>query len=207
MTRNVIQYLEQSAERCPDKTAFADLERSYTYRELLDKARRIGSFLAGKIERGQGVPVYMEKGAEAIAAFMGIVYAGGFYVMLDTQQPVPRLKQILDTLDAKFVITRQAEAEAAESLGCAGNCFVYEDICETGIRKEELEQIKSGALDMDPLYAVFTSGSTGIPKGVLVSHRSVIDFIEHFTEIFGITKEDVIGNQAPFDFDVSVKDI
>ena len=57
MTRNVIQYLEQSAERCPDKTAFADLERSYTYRELLDKARRIGSFLAGKIERGQGVPV------------------------------------------------------------------------------------------------------------------------------------------------------
>jgi acyl-coenzyme A synthetase/AMP-(fatty) acid ligase len=54
---------------------------------------------------------------------------------------------------------------------------------------------------------IFTSGSTGVPKGVIVNHRSTIDFIDCFTETFGITNEDVIGNQAPFDFDVSVKDI
>ncbi len=54
---------------------------------------------------------------------------------------------------------------------------------------------------------IFTSGSTGRPKGVVVSHRSVIDFMEYFTELFSITAQDVIGNQAPFDFDVSVKDI
>lgn len=207
MTRNVIQYLEQSAKRYPDKIAIADLEHSYTYRELLDKARRIGSFLAERIELGQAVVVYMEKGVEAIAAFMGIVCAGGFYVMLDIQQPPSRLRQILDTLDAAFVITRQKEAEASESLGYAQNCLVYEEICENEIREDALAHIKSQILDVNPLYAVFTSGSTGIPKGVLVSHRSVIDFIEHFTEIFDITKEDVIGNQAPFDFDVSVKDI
>ena len=70
-----------------------------------------------------------------------------------------------------------------------------------------LEAIREQRLDIDPLYAIFTSGSTGIPKGVLVSHRSVIDFMEEFVEIFEITDKDVIGNQAPFDFDVSVKDI
>lgn len=57
------------------------------------------------------------------------------------------------------------------------------------------------------MYSIFTSGSTGVPKGVIVNHRSTIDFIDCFTETFGITNEDVIGNQAPFDFDVSVKDI
>ena len=72
---------------------------------------------------------------------------------------------------------------------------------------KKLKEIRKNALDLDPLYANFTSGSTGIPKGVLVGNRSVIDFIDNFTEIFGITENDIIGNQAPFDFDVSVKDI
>jgi len=63
------------------------------------------------------------------------------------------------------------------------------------------------AVDVDPLYINFTSGSTGVPKGVTVSHRSVLDFIPQFAEIFGITQNDILGNQAPFDFDVSVKDL
>ncbi len=207
MTENVIQYLERSAERYPGKVAFADLESSYTYSELLENARRIGSFLAERIEPGQAVPVYMEKGVEAVAAFMGIVYAGGFYVMLDVQQPVQRLRQILTTLDAAFIITREKEAEASKNLEYAENCLIYEEMCEAKIKDEVISRIKAQILDINPLYAVFTSGSTGVPKGVLVSHRSVIDFIDHFTEIFGITHADVIGNQAPFDFDVSVKDI
>ena len=71
----------------------------------------------------------------------------------------------------------------------------------------KLDEIRKKALDIDPLYANFTSGSTGVPKGVVVSHHSVMDFIDNFTEIFEIEENDIIGNQAPFDFDVSVKDI
>ncbi len=73
--------------------------------------------------------------------------------------------------------------------------------------EEKLSKVRSEMTDTLPLYVNFTSGSTGTPKGVAVNHRSVIDFISSFTDIFGITKDDVIGNQAPFDFDVSVKDI
>ena len=62
-------------------------------------------------------------------------------------------------------------------------------------------------IDTDPLYVNFTSGSTGTPKGIAVSHRSVIDFIDCFTQLFEISQKDIIANQAPFDFDVSVKDI
>ena len=70
-----------------------------------------------------------------------------------------------------------------------------------------LETVRNQAVDVDPLYGIFTSGSTGTPKGVVVGHRSVLDFIDCFTELFNITEKDVIGNQAPWDFDVSVKDI
>ena len=62
-------------------------------------------------------------------------------------------------------------------------------------------------IDADPLYVNFTSGSTGTPKGVVVCHRNVCEFIPCFAETFAITEKDVLANQAPFDFDVSVKDI
>ena len=94
-----------------------------------------------------------------------------------------------------------------DGLGFEGVVIGIEEALKTQEDPVLLEQIRSQRLDIDPLYANFTSGSTGIPKGVVVSHRSVIDFMEDFTEIFGITDKDVIGNQAPFDFDVSVKDI
>ncbi len=70
-----------------------------------------------------------------------------------------------------------------------------------------LAQRRNASADTDPLYVMFTSGSTGKPKGVLVCHRSVLDFIDVFAETFGFGESDVLGNQAPFDFDVSTKDI
>lgn len=207
MQNSILQYLEDSAARTPDKVAFADVDKSYTYRELQDKAKRIGSFLAPIVEKGDIIPVFMEKCVEAIAVFMGIAYAGCGYAVLDVKQPVFRLHQIIDTLGAKILICREEEQPEAEKLDFQGECLSFEKMCAAEIDEAALAGIRRQALDIDPLYAIFTSGSTGVPKGVLVSHRSVIDFIECFTGIFGIEDTDIIGNQAPFDFDVSVKDI
>ena len=81
------------------------------------------------------------------------------------------------------------------------------DIEKTEIDYKLLNMAKDDFYDLMPLYVNFTSGSTGVPKGVVVGHKSVIDFIEEFTEVFSITENDIMANQAPFDFDVSVKDI
>lgn len=98
-------------------------------------------------------------------------------------------------------------ANRHQALPFRGSLVVLEDIRNTFPDHSALLRIRELAADTDPLYAIFTSGSTGVPKGVAVCHRSVLDFIPQFTALMGIEEEDVLGNQAPFDFDVSVKDI
>lgn len=205
--RNVLEYLEQARERFGEKVAFADVEGACTYAELEERAKRIGSALAVILEPGKPVQVFMEKGVDAICLFMGIVYAGCFYVLLDTKQPKGRLEQILETLDAEVLVTSKSYGREREGLCFGKRILELEELEKEEIEEAVLGRIREQALDIDPLYGIFTSGSTGVPKGVVVSHRSVIDFIEYFTDLFGICSEDVIGNQAPWDFDVSVKDI
>ena len=207
MIRNILDYLEQSARHYPDKIAFADEMSTCTYKELWETARSVGTKLANYVPPRSPVPVFMEKRVETIYAFLGAVYAGCFYVLLDPKLPSERLKQILQTLQSEVLVLHPDYEKQFKALEYERNVV---NILEALQGEEDavlLETIREQRLDIDPLYAIFTSGSTGIPKGVLVSHRSVIDFMEEFVDIFGITDKDVIGNQAPFDFDVSVKDI
>ena len=207
MIRNILDYLEQSARHYPDKIAFADEMSTCTYKELWETARSVGTKLANYVPPRSPVPVFMEKRVETIYAFLGAVYAGCFYVLLDPKLPLERLKQILQTLQSEVLVLHPDYEKQFKALEYERNVV---NILEALQEEEDavlLEAIREQRLDIDPLYAIFTSGSTGIPKGVLVSHRSVIDFMEEFVDIFGITDTDVIGNQAPLDFDVSVKDI
>lgn len=207
MKTNVLEYLEESAERYPEKAAFADVDSACTFRELEDTARRIGTALAGEVSPGNPVPVFMEKSVETIGVFLGAVYAGCFYVLMDTKQPAARLSQILSVLDSDILVTSEKYREDLEKLDFKGKILFAEELAAVSADETVLDSIRRRATDLDPLYGIFTSGSTGVPKGVVVGHRSVLDFIDCFTETFGITEKDVIGNQAPWDFDVSVKDI
>lgn len=207
MITSILEYLESSASRYPDKTAFADLDATCTFEELRLRARRVGTALAEHFAPRNPVPVFMEKSVDTIGMFMGAVYAGCFYVLLDTKQPAARISQILDILDSNVIVTSSKYQKDLEKLEFKGTILLTEELEKTPEDSFVLKSIRDQALDTDPLYGIFTSGSTGVPKGVVVGHRSVIDFIDCFTELFHITGEDVMGNQAPWDFDVSVKDI
>lgn len=204
---NVLEYLEQSAEKYPGKTAFSGEGVSCTYLELMQRAKRIGTSLKKNAVLGSPVAVLMEKSVDAIAAFMGVAYAGCFYVMLDVKQPSQRLISILEILESPWVITSKEFEGVADGLKIESKLLKIEDLEKDQAKEAVLEEIRRRVVDTAPLYGIFTSGSTGVPKGVVVSHRSVIDFIDCFTGLFDISPEDTIGNQAPFDFDVSVKDI
>jgi amino acid adenylation domain-containing protein len=204
--RNVLEYLEHTAGVCGDRIAAEDVEKSFTFRELCERAKGIGDRLTEVTEPRRPVAVYMEKGVEALAAFMGSVYAGCFYIFLNPELPDARLRDILEISDVRVALTVGSCREKLDGLGFVGTSLCLEEIKDEW-DEERLKVVRRQAADTDPLYANFTSGSTGKPKGVVVSHRSVLDFINIFPEMFGIGEQDVIGNQAPFDFDVSVKDI
>lgn len=207
MNRNVLYYLENSAKTYPDKVAVLDECVEYTYQELQDRCSRVGSALCDKIRVGQPVGIYMEKCADALTAFFGTVYAGGFYSVLNNELPAQRLNQITSVLNPKVIVTSRELKDAAAATFPGFEILVLEDLLQTQADEQKLATVRAKAIDTDPLYVNFTSGSTGTPKGIVVAHRSVIDFIDCFTELFDITEQDVIANQAPFDFDVSVKDI
>ena len=227
--KNVLEFLEKSALSVPTAIACGDEKEELSYRALLLASKKLGAFLSQHTAPRRPVALYLEKSVPTLIGFFGIVYAGGFYSVLDPSQPMARTVKILETLEPSVVLTDYANRERAEEIiaelrGTANTTipvelYVLNDLPgikdrgeaqAEGVTKEEetlLSDIRDQAMDVDPLYVNFTSGSTGVPKGVTVGHRSVISFISSFVEIFGIDKEDVLGNQAPFDFDVSVKDI
>lgn len=205
--KNVLEYLEQSAEHYPENIAAEDEYGECTYYELWENSRRIGCVLACIIEQRMPVAVFMDKGIQALCAFFGTVYAGGFYSLLNPHLPEERLRQIQSVLNDSIIITDRKNFDNAIKIFEKDRVYLIDDLKTNFLDSDLLSVIRGKMVDTDPLYANFTSGSTGVPKGVLVNHRSVIDFIDNFTDLFAITKIDVIGNQAPFDFDVSVKDI
>ena len=210
MQINVLDYLEASARRNPEKIAIIEEEKSINYADFLSAARRIGSGLIAMGARRAPVIVFMDKGIDALCAFMGVAYAGCCYSLLNPEFPRTRLKQIASVLQSKIVIADPALVDTAtEIFSVRGGTIVttVDALRAHDVDEAALAAARCRAIDTDPLYINFTSGSTGTPKGIAVGHRSVIDFIDCFTEIMGIAPEDVIANQAPFDFDVSVKDI
>lgn len=207
----VLTWLEQSAAQKPQHCAVSDPHLSLTYEELLHAAQSFGTYFATADHAAarRSVAFYLEKSSYALAAMLGAVYAGDYYSVLDTRQPAVRIHEICQTLNPQVIVTDDEFYEQALAHIDTNRYQVVRlsEILHTAINTDFLAACQRALCDIDPLYVNFTSGSTGKPKGVVVSHRSVIDFIPIFTSTFHMDSDDIFANQAPFDFDVSVKDI
>lgn len=215
---NVLEMLEKSAIRYPGDIAFSDPFGKITYSQLAIRAKWVGTLFNSGIKTarvgiGDGVAFFMDKSIDALIAMFGAVYAGGFYSFIDVRQPVDRVRAILNTLEPAVIITDSVNmANLPEEYSVDGRKVILINnlmqLAKNTMTDDiELDNVRAALTDNMPLYVSFTSGSSGEPQGVVVAHRSVIDFIGIFTRTFAITHDDILANQAPFDMDVSVKDI
>ncbi len=203
---NILEMLEESKEKYGDKTAFADSGMRVTYAEAVETARKIGSGLAAEGAARRAVAVLVPKGVTELLSFFGVVYSGNFYVPIDTEMPVERVLLIFQTLNPVRVIVDEKTCDT--DLGRFNDLKVrYEELAAGETNGALLTNIRERAIDTDPVYALFTSGSTGVPKGVIVCHRSVIDYAGWCVSTFDLNAETVFGNQTPFYFSMSVLDI
>lgn len=143
-----------------------------------------------------------------IAAFWGVVYSGCFYVPIDEEMPAFRISLIFQNLKPRVVICDETTVEhVKEFKDFSGEVLLYDEISREPADPERLSAVREQAIDTDPVYIVFTSGSTGVPKGVVACHRSVIDYVENLTEVLHITDESVLANQTPLYFDACLKEL
>ena len=204
---NVLEYLEHTVKRLPDKVAYSNESEGLTFAEVYHDSRAIGSYLNSKGYYGEPVVVFMKKHPKAIAAFYGCVYGGNYYVPIDEEMPRFRIDLIFDNLKPKVMICDESTQEMAKTFDFDGELLIYDEVSQSPINEDALAQIRDKQLDTDPIYIVFTSGSTGVPKGVVACHRSVIDYIENLSEVLEFNEDTRFANQTPLYFDACLKEL
>ena len=210
MITNILEYLEQTAQRQPEKTALADDKLSLSFGQWLQQAENIGTAIAQATNSTirRAVLVFVDRRIEGLVGAMGAVESGNFYVPIDCKMPFERVRLIADVCKPiAAVATTEADLKTLDQIEFAGPRFIYNEVKEHAADKQLLAAIREQIIDLDPVYSIFTSGSTGVPKGVVISHRGMIDLADWLVETFQFTEADALGNQTPFYFDGSVKDI
>ena len=219
------QYLTTSAARDPDQPAVAWRDAVLTYGELDQLSTRLSILLAQDgIGPGDRVGLYMPKSHLSVVAMLGILKTGAAYVPVDPNAPPPRAAYILRDCAVRGLVT--TADRAAQLLALSPGLPAVHSVVLTeaspgapefdGVRVHQWSALDDIAptpaveprvIESDPAYLLYTSGSTGQPKGVVLSHRHAITFVEWGAAAFGVTAADRLSNHAPLHFDLSIFDI
>ena len=200
--RSIVEYLEYSAALYPDKVVFASDEGSITYSEFVQEARNVGSQLPEKSR----VAIFIDRSVECLIAIFGVAYANGCCTVIDMESPAERNQKILDAFVPHQQITNHRNVSRAREI-CDAGTLILEELLQAEPNDRRLSGILRRMIDMDPFLVMFTSGSTGIPKGTVICHRSLIAYIEAACDALEIDSHIVWGNQAQLFYSMCVLDV
>lgn len=220
--------LTHSAGRNGGAVAVEDGDRSLTYAELESLSNQLAASLqANGVQKGDRVGIFLKKSLEALISVYGIMKAGACYVPLDPNSPTPRIAYIVRDCRMKGLVTDGGRL--ARLQGAAGG---FPDLrvavlagaeVSTGAEGDGSERFSAlgwaeatasglpvpdvGITECDLAFILYTSGSTGDPKGVKLSHRAALTFVQWASDTVGLRAEDRLSQHAPLHFDLSTFDI
>ena len=203
MATLVHHLLEAAARTRPDHPAVSDGGRVATYAELDARADRLAhALVAAGVRPGDRVGVLLDKSVDAVACLYAAMKAGAAYVPLDGQAPRPRLAQVATDAQLRCVFV-----DGTAPAGIGGAAVVVDVRRAAADRRPPGERVDADVGGDDLAYILYTSGSTGAPKGVMVSHANALAFVEWARSTFAVTGDDRLSSHAPFHFDLSVFDL
>ncbi len=218
------QLLEISSQKYGDKVAVIEGEKRITYEALNNISNQLAhSLKISGVVRGDRIGIYLNKSIETVIAIFGILKAGGIYVPLDPAAPVKRIALLINDCGMKAIISNKKKFKPLqENLDASlplktvilTDFEIYlSDSVSTKylgwqqVLQADLTPLLSDLTCEDIAYILYTSGSTGNPKGVMISHAASLNFITWADKCFQIHEHDRISNHAPCHFDLSIFDI
>lgn len=195
--RDLVTLTRRAAERHPRRSAVVCSRMQLTHAELDERAERAAGALADVgVRRGDRVGLWADKSADLVAVMLGVLRLGAAYVPIDPTSPRARVQHVVDDCRLSALVTSRA---------CSFDLPIVEPEAAVGYDGPPGER---PAIDHDALaYVLYTSGSTGSPKGVCVSHEGAMAFVHWATTELAVTADDRLANHAPFHFDLSVFDL
>lgn len=218
--RNLTEYLADTARRVPESQAVVDPGGwSVTYRELNERSDRLARFLVSRgVQRGDRVGVILPKSIHAVVSLFAAMKAGAAYVPVDVTGPIDRGRRILTDCHVRAaIVDERSLAMLPDSIDAPLAAIVTIGDARDAVPAGPVTALDAAASDVplpaeqagpdDLAYILYTSGSTGVPKGVMLTHENAISFVEWCSSVFTPGADDRFSSHAPFHFDLSILDL